>query len=185
MEVLTALKTAAARLEKAGIEPLIPEVMSNLGYATPYPEGPQDVAAFPGRILSGPQGLLIPAPPAFGASRRLSAVILTAMATHPELRSAMNVKFFAGIDDLAPLLHLRVASFERGAEPPEVKAQEGGTLAWGVASVLKPGQPPPDLIVDPGEFGQEPMIHILGPNPMSVAEKALALKNALQVAGRL
>jgi hydroxymethylpyrimidine/phosphomethylpyrimidine kinase len=184
-EVLAALQTAAARLEKEGIEPLIPEVMSNLGYATPYPEGPQDVAAFPGRIMQGPQGLLIPAPPAFGASRHISAVILTAMTTHPELRSAMNVKFFDGLDDLAPLLHLRVASFDRGAEPPEVKAREGGTLAWGVASVLKPGEPPPDLIYDRGEFGKEPMIRILGPTPMSVAEKALALKNALLAAGRL
>ena len=61
-EVLAALQTAAARLEKEGIEPLIPEVMSNLGYATPYPEGPQDVAAFPGRLRRGPQGLLIPGP---------------------------------------------------------------------------------------------------------------------------
>ncbi len=185
LEVLAALETAAARLEKEGIEPLIPEVMSNLGYATLYPEGPQDVAAFPGRLLSGLQGLLIPAPPAFGASRHISAVILTAMNTHPELRSAMNVKFFEGLDDLAPLLHLRVASFDRGAEPPEVKAKEGSTLAWGVASVLKPGEPPPDLIYDRGEFGKEPMIRILGPTPMSVAEKALALKNALQVAGKV
>ena len=184
-EVLAALQTAAARLAQESIDPLIPEVMSNLGYATPYPEGPRDVAAFPGRIRLSPQGVLIPAPPAFGASRHISAVILTAMATHPELRSAMNVKFFEGVDDLAPLLHLRVASFDRGAEPPEVKAREGGTLAWGVASVLKPGQPPPDLIYDRGEFGKEPMIRILGPTPMSVAEKALALKNALQVAGRL
>jgi hydroxymethylpyrimidine kinase / phosphomethylpyrimidine kinase / thiamine-phosphate diphosphorylase len=184
-EVLTALQTAAARLEKGGIEPLIPEVMSNLGYATPYPEGPQDVAAFPGRIHSGPQGLLIPAPPAFGASRHIAAVILTAMATHPDLRSAMNVKFFEVVDDLALLLHLRVASFERRAEPPEIKTQEGGTLAWGVASVLKPNEPPPDLIVDRGEFGKEPMIRILGPTPMSVAEKALALKNALQAGGKL
>jgi hydroxymethylpyrimidine/phosphomethylpyrimidine kinase len=184
-EVLAALQTAAARLEQEGIEPLIPEVMSNLGYATAYPEGPRDVAAFPGRLRRGPQGLLIPAPPAFGASRHIAAVILTAMTTHPEIRSAMNVKFFEGLDDLAPLLHLRVASFDRSAEPPEVKAREGSTLAWGVASVLKPGQPPPDLIYDRGEFGKEPMIRILGPTPMAVAEKALALKNALQVAGRL
>jgi hydroxymethylpyrimidine kinase/phosphomethylpyrimidine kinase len=184
-EVLTALQKATARLEKEGIEPLIPEVMSNLGFATPYPEGPQDVAAFPGRLRRGPQGLLIPAPPAFGASRHISAVILTAMSTHPELRSAMNVKFFEGVDELAPLLHLRVASFERGAEPPEVKAKEGSTLAWGVASVLKPGEPPPDLVYDRGELGKEPMIRILGPTPMAVAEKALALKNALRVAGRL
>ena len=142
-EVLAALQTAAVRLEKEGIEPLIPEVMTNLGYATPYPEGFQDVAAFPGRLRRSPQGLLLPAPPAFGASRHISAIILTAMATHPELRSAMNIKFFEGLDDLAPLLHLRVASFDRSAEPPEVKAREGGTLAWGVASVLKPGEPPP------------------------------------------
>ena len=70
-EVLAALQAAASRLKQGGIEPLIPEVMSNLGYATPYPEGPQDVAAFPGRILRSPQGLLIPAPPAFGASRHI------------------------------------------------------------------------------------------------------------------
>ncbi|MGO8761350.1 MAG: bifunctional hydroxymethylpyrimidine kinase/phosphomethylpyrimidine kinase [Desulfobaccales bacterium] len=184
-EVLAALQTAAARLEQEGIEPLIPEVMSNLGYATPYPEGPQDVAAFPGRLRRGPQGLLIPAPPAFGASRHIATVILTAMTIHPELRSAMNIKFFAGFDDLAPLVHLRVAGFDRGAEPPEVKAKEGGTLAWGVASVLKPGEPPPDLIYDRGAFGKEAMIRILGPTPMHVAEKALALKNALQAAGRL
>jgi hydroxymethylpyrimidine kinase / phosphomethylpyrimidine kinase / thiamine-phosphate diphosphorylase len=184
-EVLSALEAAAARLQEEGIEPLIPEVMSNLGYATVYPEGPRDVAAFPGRFRLSPQGLLSPASPAFGASRHMAAVILTAMATHPELRSAMNVKFFEGVDDLALLLHLRTASFDRSAEPPEVKAKEGGTLAWGVASVLKPGQPPPDLIYDRGEFGKEPMIRILGPTPMAVAEKALALKNAVQAAGRL
>jgi hydroxymethylpyrimidine/phosphomethylpyrimidine kinase len=184
-EVLAALQTAAARLEKAGIEPLIPEVMSNLGYATPYPEGPQDVAAFPGRLRRGPQGLLIPAPPAFGASRHIAAVILTAMGIHPDLRSAMNVKFFEGLDELATLLHLRVAGFERGAEPPEVKAREGSTLAWGVASVLKPGEPAPDLIYDRGGVGKEAMIRILGPTPMHVAEKALALKNALLAAGKL
>jgi hydroxymethylpyrimidine kinase/phosphomethylpyrimidine kinase len=184
-EVLAALQTAAARLEREGIEPLIPEVMSNLGYATPYPEGPQDVAAFPGRLRRGSQGRLICEAPAFGASRHISAVILTAMTTHPDLRSAMNVKFFEGLDELASLLHLRVASFDRGAEPPEVKDREGGTLAWGVASVLKPVETPPDLICDRGAWGREPMIHILGPTPMSVVEKALALKTALQAAGRL
>jgi hydroxymethylpyrimidine kinase/phosphomethylpyrimidine kinase len=184
-EVLAALQKAAARLQKEGIEPLIPEVMTNLGYATPYPEGPQDVAAFPGRILRGPQGVIIPGPPAFGASRHIAAVILTAMTTHPELRSAMNLKFIQGLEDLAPLLHLRLASFDRRQEPPEIKAREGGTLAWGVASVLKAGEPPPDLIYDRGEWGKEPMIRLLGPTPMAVAEKALALKNALQAAGRL
>jgi hydroxymethylpyrimidine/phosphomethylpyrimidine kinase len=184
-QVLADLQAAAARLQQEGIDPLIPEVQANLGYAAPYPRGPQDVAAFPGRLVKSPHGLLIPAPPEFGASRHIAAVILTAMATHPEIKSAMNVKYFEGVADLAGLLHLRAASFDRAQEPPEIKAREGGTLAWGVAGVLKPGEPPPDLIFDQGDWGKEPMIRILGPNPMAVAEKALALKNALQAAGRL
>jgi hydroxymethylpyrimidine kinase / phosphomethylpyrimidine kinase / thiamine-phosphate diphosphorylase len=185
LEMLKSLQAAAVHLEQEDLLPLIPEVMTNLAYATPYPEGPQDVAAFPGRILKSPQGLLIPAPPAFGASRHIAAVILTAMTTHPDLRSAMNVKFFEDIENLAPLLHFKVASFDRSQEPPEVKAQEGNTLAWGVASILKPGAPPPDLIYDRGDWGKEPMIRILGTSPINVVEKALALKDALQAAGKL
>ncbi len=184
-QVLADLSAAATRLVREDLSPLFPEVQTNLGYATPYPEGPRDVAAFPGRIIKTPGGVLIPAPPAFGASRHIAALILTAMATHPDLRSAMNIKFFEGLEDLASLLHLRVAAFDRGAEPPEIKAKEGGTLAWGVASVLKAGAPPPDLIYDRGDWGKEPMIRILGPTPMAVIETALALKNALHAAGRL
>ena len=53
-EVLENLQAAAARLAQEDISPLIPEVMTNLAYATPYPEGLKDVAAFPGRILKRP-----------------------------------------------------------------------------------------------------------------------------------
>lgn len=183
--VLEELKAAAARLQAEDLSPLIPEVMSNLGFAAPYPEGPQDVAAFPGRLVKSASGVIIPAAPAFGASRHIAAIILTALATHPELRSAMNIKYLAGIEDLAPLLHLRVAAFDRAREPADVKSKEGGTLAWGVASVLKAGKPAPDIIYDKGDLGKEAMIRILGPSPMAVAEKALAIKNALQAGGKL
>ena len=187
-EVLEELQAAAARLVREDISPLIPEVMSNLGYALPYAEGPEHVAAFPGRILKVPQGTLVPSPPAFGASRHIAALILTALETHPYLRAAMNIRYVEGIEDLAPLLNLRLASFDREQEPPEVKGREGGTLASGVAKVmqaLKPREQPPDLIADRGEAGKEAMLRILGENPMRVAEKALALKNALQAGGKL
>ncbi len=182
-EVLEALQAAAARLQKEGLDPLIPEVMTNLGYAVPYPEGLEDVAAFPGRLVKSHRGLLIPAPPAFGASRHIAAVILTAMGTHPELRAAMNIKYFEDLPEIAPLLGLHLAGFDRAEEPPEVKAKEGGTLAWGVASVLRAGEPPPDLVFDRGDWGREPMVRLLGPDPMAVAEKALALKTALAAGG--
>ncbi len=187
-KVLESLRAAAERLVREDISHLIPEVMSNLGYAVPYPEGPQDVAAFPGRILKTPGGTIIPAPPTFGASKHIASIILAAMKFFPHLRSAMNIRYVEGIEELAPKLHVRAASFDRAQEPPEVKAQEGGTLAWGVAAAmknLKSWEPPPDLIYDKGDWGKEPMIRILGENPMQVVEKALALKNALNAAGRL
>jgi len=160
-QVIKSLQEAAARLQKEDISPLIPEVMSNLGYAAPYAEGPQDVAAFPGRLVRSPQGLLIPAPPAFGAADQVAAVILAALNNHPHLRSAMNIKYFAGLEELAPLLSLKVAE------------------------ALKQGEPPPDLIYERGDGGKEPVIYILGPDPQVVVEKVLALKNALSAAGRL
>jgi hydroxymethylpyrimidine/phosphomethylpyrimidine kinase len=186
-EVLEELQGAAARLIREDISPLIPEVMSNLGYALPCAEGPEHIAAFPGRILKTPQGAMVPAPPAFGASRHIASLILTVGQSHPHLRAAMNIRYVEGIEEVAPLLHLRLASFDRAQEPPKVKAREGGTLAWGVASVLrdlKPGEQPPDLIGDRGEVGKEAMLRILGESPMNVVEKALALKNALQAAGK-
>ena len=179
--VLTSLSAAAARLQQGGIEELIPEVQSNLGYATLFPRGSQDVAAFPGRLRRGPQGLIIPQEPAFGASQHMAAIILTAGRVLPFLRAAMNIRFLPEVEKLAPRLHLRAASFDRSQAPPEVKAREWDTVAWGVASLLQPGEPPPDLICDRGEWGKEPMIRILGADPMNVVEKVLAINQALLV----
>ncbi|MGO9393389.1 MAG: thiamine-phosphate synthase family protein [Desulfobaccales bacterium] len=185
-QVLQDLQAAAARLQAEDLSPLIPESMSNLAFATPYAEGPQDVAAFPGRLVKSAAGLLIPAPPAFGASTRLAALILTAAASHPEWRSAMNIRFLTGMAELAPILHLRMTSCGGpGREPEEDEDRPGGNLEMQVASQLQPGKPPPDLIYDPGAWGREALVYILGPTPMAVAEKALALKCALQAGGKL
>lgn len=181
-QVLESLKEAAARLQQEDLSPLIPEVMSNLAYAAPYAQGPEDVAAFPGRLLPSPQGLLIPAPPAFGASRRLAAVILAVQETQPLLKAAMNVRYFAGLEEIAPLLSLKAAPIVLS---PENKGREGDSLAAGVAAALKAGEPRPDLLYDRGDGGREPFLLILGPDPQTVAARALALKNALVAAGKL
>jgi len=181
-QVLESLRTAAARLQQEDIGPLIPEAMSNLAYAAPYAEGPEDVAAFPGRLLKSPQGLLNPTPPAFGASRHLAGVILAALKTHPHLKAAMNLKYFASLEEITPLLSLKTAAIDPS---PEIKGREEDRLAAGVAAVLKPGEPPPDLIYDQGDWGREPLSYILGSDPQVVVEKAMALKNALSAAGKL
>jgi len=46
--VIQELRRAMMLLREEKVGSLIPEVSSNLGYALPYAEGPEDVAAFPG-----------------------------------------------------------------------------------------------------------------------------------------
>ena len=159
--VLESLQTAASRLQREDVCPLVPEVMSNLGYAAPYAGDAGDVAAFPGRLLASPQGLLIPLPPAFGASRELAAVILAVTGVHPHLGAAMNIKEVPGLAETAALLSLRAAGD------------------------LKAGEPPPDLLRHQAGEGREPRSYVLGPDPQTVVEKVLALKNALSAAGKL
>ncbi|MBI4644899.1 MAG: bifunctional hydroxymethylpyrimidine kinase/phosphomethylpyrimidine kinase [Deltaproteobacteria bacterium] len=180
-QVLESLQTAAARMQQENISPLIPEVMSNLGYAAPYAEGPEDVAAFPGRLVKSPQGLLIPAAPVFGASRRLAAIILMILDNYPLLRAVMNIRYVSGLEEIVPLLSLKLSAMERPRKPEETKDREKRSLA----AAFKPGEPRPDLIHDPGDWGQEPMLYVLGPDPQTVVEKVLALKNALSAAGKL
>lgn len=181
-QVLESLNLAAARLQQEDITPLIPEGMSNLAFATPYAEGPQDVAAFPGRLIKTPQGLLIPAAPAFGACRRLAAIILTVLGTYPHLRAAMNLKDIAGLEEIAALLAFRVSAFDLPRLPARGAAE---SLAAALAEVLKPGDPPPDVLQEQGAWGREPLLYFLGTDPQSVAEKVLAWKNALSAAGKL
>jgi hydroxymethylpyrimidine/phosphomethylpyrimidine kinase len=184
-QILESLHAAAARLQQEDITPLIPEVMSNLGYAAPYAEGPGDVAAFPGRLVKSPQGVLIPAPPAFGVSRHIAAIILAVLDIHPHLRSAMNVKYFKGLEEMAPLLSLKLTTMEKPRENQETEERETESPAPRVAAALKPGEPPPDLIHDPGGRGREPLLYVLGADPQTVAERVAALKNALNAAGKL
>jgi len=66
---------------------------------------------------------------------------------------------------------------------PERGAEE--SLAAALTGVLKPGDPPPDVLQERGAWGREPLLHFLGTDPQSVAEKVLAWKNASIAAGKL
>jgi hydroxymethylpyrimidine/phosphomethylpyrimidine kinase len=180
-EVLESLKIAAARLQQEDISPLVPETMSNLGYAAPFAEGPRDVAAFPGRLVKSSQGLLIPTAPAFGGARGLAAVILTILDNYPLLRAAMNIRSVSGLEEIASLISLKLTRMEQPGKSQEMENSQTRSLA----AVLKPGEPPPDLIREPGETGRESLIYVLGTDPQVVAEKVVALKNALGAAGKL
>ena len=169
--VIEALKEGFSLLQRAKVGELIPEVQSNLGYALPYAEIREDVAAFPGRIIRIGDSVETIKGPEFDASQHIASIILTVMNHDPEYRSAMNLRYAKEVLQACSTLHYSITSFDRKQEPREIKEAEGSSLEWGVEWVLRRSGEVPDIIYDEGDRGKEAMVRVIGRHPREVVEK--------------
>ncbi len=173
--VIEALKMAWERLSSLPCQALVPEVQINLGYALPWPGSIEDIAAFPGRIVALGRGVARIGDPVYGASSHVARTILTVMASNRTYRSAMNIRYDPAYLEQAEGLGYSVARFSRKDEPEEVKNREGSTLIWGVKRAIEEAGTVPDIIYDMGDMGKEPIIRVIGHDPMEVVDKALKM----------
>ena len=173
--VIQSLRKAFHRIQEKKVGHLFPEVQSNLGYALSMAQGPDDVAAFPGRFVRWGKEAARIADPEFGASQHIAKIILTALRYNPEMRSAMNLRFSDELLTRARKAGLSLGHFSRRDEPAWVNRREGSSLSWGVEQVLQKTKKMPDLIYDRGDVGKEPMIRVLGRDPLEVVKKVLRL----------
>jgi hydroxymethylpyrimidine/phosphomethylpyrimidine kinase len=171
--VIQELKRAVKILKEEKIGHLIPEVSSNLGYALPSAEGIEDVAAFPGRIVRLKDSVATQGDPEFGASRHIANIILTVTKFDPDYCSAMNIRYSKENVSRLRRKGFLVGHFDRRLEPKKVREKEGSSLEWGVGEVLRKMKRVPDFIYDEGDVGKEPMIRVLGRNPVEVIQKIL------------
>jgi len=178
--VIQELKKAIEVLKVEKVGYLIPEVSSNLGYALPNAEGIEDIAAFPGRIIRFEDSVATLSDPEFGASQHIANIILTVMKFDSEYCSAMNIRYSK--ENVARLRGkgFLVGHFDRRFEPKRVKQREGSSLEWGVGEVLRKLRRVPDLIYDQGDVGKEPMIRVLGRNPLDIVHKILKAVGRMQ-----
>ncbi len=178
--VIQELKAAFEVLKEEKVGHLIPEVCSNLGYALPQAQGIGDVAAFPGRIVRFRDSVATHSDPEFGGSQHVANIILSVMKYDPEYCSAMNIRYSK--ENVAQLKRkgFLVGHFDRRLEPKRVKEKEGSSLEWGVGEVLRKMKQVPDFIYDEGGVGKEPMIRVLGRNPMEVVNKILKAVGRMQ-----
>ena len=171
--VIQELKKAVDVLKEEKIGHLIPEVSSNLGYALPFAEGIEDVAAFPGRIIRFKNSVVTQSDPEFGASQHVANIILTVTKFDPEYCSAMNIRYSKENVTQLEGKGFLIGHFDRRLEPKKVKEREGSSLEWGVGETLRKMKRVPDFIYDEGDVGKEPMIRVLGRNPLDVVQKIL------------
>ena len=179
-DILKDLKKALERLVHLNVGKIIPECRSNLVYAGSYASGYQDVAGVPGRITNVGDQIVVCREAAFGATRHVARVVLAVMSKAPEMRSAMNIRYKPAIVEACQKLDLRMASFDRKMEPRDIKEKEGSTLEWGTREAIKSLDQIPDCVYDKGETGKEPMVRVLGKDPMEVVEKAWKIFQAWQ-----
>lgn len=176
------MKEAIDLLKRHRIGSLIPEVSSNLGYATQLARGEEDILAIPGRILRLGDDVYTLSAPEFGASRHVASILLAIMRYDydKKIRSCMNIKYSEEIIDICKVLRFSIASFSRSNEPKRIKESEGRTLSWGIDKVLRHSNRTPDIIYDTGGMGKEPMIRVFGENPLVVVKKVTQINERYQ-----
>ncbi|MBI3013512.1 MAG: bifunctional hydroxymethylpyrimidine kinase/phosphomethylpyrimidine kinase [Candidatus Tectomicrobia bacterium] len=178
-EVMENLEQAVKLLEQSRIGGLIPEVQSNLGMALPRAISPEEVAAFPGRLIRWEDTFRRLSPPAFGGSRHIARIILTAMRHDPEMRAAMNIRYSPDIVEACQKLGLSVVPFDRQEEPAALKEREGASLEWGVQRGIDTLGKVPEIIWDRGDFGKEAMVRVLGGTAQEVAQVVVKIQKVL------
>jgi len=172
INVLDTLEYAVSELKEKMDPRLIPEVGSNIVYARKGARMPSEVAGVEGRIVRLRNTVHPVGACAFGASDHVARIVLTAMRFDPEIRSAANIMFCESLADLLEEMSYTVCWFDREKEPPGIQ-----TMDWGVASCCK--EEVPDMIIDRGAVGKEPIIRILGMDPSSVANTIIMLSSRI------
>jgi predicted fused transcriptional regulator/phosphomethylpyrimidine kinase/predicted transcriptional regulator len=163
-QALSSVRRGLQVLENtSGFATLIPAVGSNLVEALPEGDSIEDVAAVPGRILDVKGRATIPADPEFGVSEHVASLLLAARAAGSDARAALNVRY----DD-----SIVTALAEAGYTTAEFDAE--ASVEAGVAAALAE-TPDADVLYQTGGMGVEPVVYVLGPDAVTVAERAREL----------
>ncbi|MHA2503713.1 MAG: thiamine-phosphate synthase family protein, partial [Candidatus Kariarchaeaceae archaeon] len=85
----------------------IPEIGLQLVYSALKPQGPSDIAAFPGRIIKRKGRELLADLPAFSGSETISQFLLAIRSFNPEVRALMMIKSSQFLEDRLSALNLR------------------------------------------------------------------------------
>jgi len=145
---------------------LIPEVRTNIVMCTRSPKGPEDVAAFPGRLTFVNGSIRAFSKPEFNSSRHMSSVLLAANHVDPNVRSAMCIRYNDEIESAIVKCGLKKLVFDR-SKHESIELFINGLKALS------------DVIVDKGGVGIEPVAYLFDKGATEVAEKAIRIARSI------
>ena len=162
------LLAAERMLRSANPVSVIPQVGLNLARATPAAASPDDILAFPGRLVEAGGRLVSPAPPSFGGSGHLARCLLHLRKRDSALLSIANVRGGKEVAAAARRLGWTVATLD-GAGDAEARFRRAADAARTLPAALH----------DPGAVGLEPCLYIPGRDAQTVAARILDLQSTL------
>jgi hypothetical protein len=178
-KVLKEMRRAIERIERCEDFPrVMPEVRVNLVMALPGARSIYDIAGIPGRIVEVRGRAKAFMEPEFGSSRHMAGVLLAAMEIDDSVRAAINIKYDEEIHRVFERLKLTIGCFERGELPPE-GGEERPLAALGVKLVAQRLRHLPNVVVDKGGYGIEPVSYLFGVTALDVARRAIQVAEEL------
>jgi len=169
------IKKAAKLIENSTFFHFVmPQVNTNLAYALPNARTINDVLAFPGRLVKIRNTVRSIGEPEFGASKHIASMLLLAYYNNSQIRSCMCIKFDNEILRILKLLNLKIDfNFPKNRKEadPVLKAFKRFLELKNV----------PDVLIDRGGYGLEPVCYIFGKNPMQVVTIALKIAERYSV----
>ena len=135
------------------------------------PKSIKDILGISGRIVKTGNTVTVAGDLSYGGSKHVATALTTMNKKFPDVRSAINLKYNKETISKLRKERLHVSSYDRNAEPKNVKTKEGSSIEWGIKYVIKNSEEPPDVIYHKGDFGKEPMIIIFAKTPALIIEK--------------
>lgn len=155
-EVLGSLSAAEERIRNLSFHRILPQVRTNLAMSVANPKDSRDVAAFPGRLIELRGEIRGASGPEFGSSSHLAQLLLKLRRHQAHVRAILNARWG---DDVRHALRASALRFR------PLKRERGELL------LVVPKDVRWDAVIDPGAFGIEPAIYLLGETAQEVVSK--------------
>ena len=149
----------------------IPECQTNFVFSKKNPKSIKDILGISGRIVKTGNTVTVAGDLSYGGSKHVATALTTMNKKFPDVRSAINLKYNKETISKLRKERLHISSYDRNAEPKNVKTKEGSSIEWGIKYAIKNSEEPPDVIYHKGDFGKEPMIIIFAKTPALIIEK--------------
>ncbi len=175
--VLERVEAALREVEERVPPQLVPEVGMQVVECLEGAKSAEEVAGISGRItVRRPEGAVRACGRVrFGASSHMARALLALHSKDPRVKGGINAALREELVERAREKGLTVFEFSREEEPEEVRRVEGRTMQWAMQRAFEACGKAPDIVVDKGGYGKEPMIVVFGKDSLDAVRKLLRL----------